>query len=200
MARRGRQRDRDRREAERRTGHRPASADPARHRQRRPCHHRRGSWSWSQGDDTLLVENFNDGNADGWVKPAQDGADVIDHRHAGRVRPAGRAGRRRKRGARHRRWRRPRSSCSIPNLGAPDGYKVPEYSIVFDILVPADHGATRRCSSSTSNNNDDGDFFIKDLGNGVRRHRHQRQLPRAASNTARGSASASPSPTMATAR
>ncbi|WP_374367190.1 hypothetical protein [Dongia sp.] len=119
-----------------------------------------------KGDDTLLVENFNDGNADGWTKPAQDGADVITigtpaefgipavpggNETVGLVTALV-----------------PTEKLVLnPNLGLPAGYKVPEYSVVFDILIPLDHSGYTSLFQLNVNNSDDGDFFVKDLGNGT---------------------------------
>ncbi|WP_374382351.1 hypothetical protein [Dongia sp.] len=118
-----------------------------------------------EGEKTLLVENFNDGNADGWVKPTQDGSDVltIDTPAALGI-PAVPGG---------------NDTVALinalppsqklvvnPNLGLPAGYKVPEYSLVFDILIPTTHNGYTSLFQLNTNNNDDGDFFVKDIGGG----------------------------------
>jgi Ca2+-binding RTX toxin-like protein/3',5'-cyclic AMP phosphodiesterase CpdA len=119
-----------------------------------------------QGDATLLVENFNDGNADGWVKPAQEGVEVISVGTPAELGiPAVPGG---------------NESVALinalpptqkivvnPNLGLPAGYKVPEYSLVFDILIPADHEGYTSLFQLNVNNNDDADFFVKDIGGGA---------------------------------
>lgn len=119
-----------------------------------------------EGDGTLLVDNFNDGNADGWAKPAQDGPQIIEiGAPAVFSLPALPGG---DESVAHITPLAPTQKLVVnPNLGAPDGYKIPEYSIIFDLLVPVDHEGYTSLFQLNIGNNDDGDFFIKDLGNGT---------------------------------
>lgn len=119
-----------------------------------------------EGDGTLLVENFNDGNADGWAKPAQDGPQIIEIGSPAEFGlPALPGG---DESVAHVSPLAPTQKLVVnPNLGAPDGYKIPEYSIIFDLLVAANHEGYTSLFQLNIGNNDDGDFFIKDLGNGA---------------------------------
>lgn len=119
-----------------------------------------------EGDGTLLVENFNDGNADGWARPVQDGVQVVEIGAPGEFGlPALPGG---DESVAHISALPPTQKLVVnPNLGAPDGYKIPAYSIIFDLLVPADHEGYTSLFQLNVGNNDDGDFFIKDLGNGT---------------------------------
>ncbi|WP_374653555.1 hypothetical protein [Dongia sp.] len=119
-----------------------------------------------EGDATLLVENFNDGNADGWVRPVQDGANVVTIGTPAELGiPAVPGGD--ETVALIDAMPPAQKIVLNPNLGLPAGYKVPEYSVVFDILIPANHNGYTSLFQLNVSNTDDGDFFVKDLGNGT---------------------------------
>ncbi len=116
------------------------------------------------GDATLLLDNFNDGDFDGWVLPGAEtplqfgtpesfglpalpgGADIVAEIPA----------------------LTPNKAITLtPNFGAPAGSLVGDYSIIFDILVPDGQGAWTALLQLDTNNASDGELFIRSNNDGT---------------------------------
>jgi 3',5'-cyclic AMP phosphodiesterase CpdA len=116
------------------------------------------------GDRTKLADNFNDGDADGWILPGQDdglttgtpesfGLPAIPGGEESVLflpaLPATKA------------------VTLSPNLGAPEGTLVGDYSLVFDILVPDGQGTWTSFIQLNTSNADDGELFIRSNNDGT---------------------------------
>ncbi len=116
------------------------------------------------GDRTLLADTFNDGSTDGWVIPGQEGGLVTGTPESFGL-PA-----------------IPGGEESVlflpalpatkaltlsPNLGAPEGTLVGDYSLVFDILVPDGQGTWTSFIQLNTANADDAELFLRSNGDGT---------------------------------
>ncbi|MDQ8731495.1 metallophosphoesterase [Bradyrhizobium sp. LHD-71] len=115
-----------------------------------------------RGDDTLLVENFNDGNANGWATGPAAGVEITVGDAASHGIPA--------LGASDKVAFVPALANSeklqlSPVPGAPTGTAVKSYSLVYDIYVPSATASAYTALFQTDiANNSDGDLFIHKTG------------------------------------
>ncbi|ACL55526.1 glycerophosphodiester phosphodiesterase family protein [Methylobacterium nodulans] len=118
-----------------------------------------------KGDATLLVENFNDGNAYGWVKPPVPVKTLSTGTPAEFGLPALPGGE--KKVAFVPALPSNEGLRVTPNLGAPAGTRIASYSVIFDILVPPGQGDWTSLMQTDVANKSDGDLFIRSNGNGT---------------------------------
>lgn len=116
------------------------------------------------GDRTLLVEDFDDGVADGFARPATE--ELVTVGTAGDFGIPALPGS--SDGVLEVPAFGPTESLLLsPNLGAPAGTLVHSYSLVFDILVPAGQGSWTSLIQTDTGNASDGELFIRNNGNGT---------------------------------
>jgi 3',5'-cyclic AMP phosphodiesterase CpdA len=117
------------------------------------------------GDRTLLVEDFDDGRADGFVAPAPE--DLVTLGTAASFGIPALPG-----GAADGVLEVPAFAANqtlllSPNLGAPAGTLVRSYSLVYDILVPAGQGTWTSFLQTDVGNANDGELFIRKNADGT---------------------------------
>jgi 3',5'-cyclic AMP phosphodiesterase CpdA len=116
------------------------------------------------GDGTKLLDNFNDGDIDGWALPGLDfalefgapadfglpalpgGDDIVVEIPA--LTPT-------------------QALTLTPNFGAPSGTLIGDYSLVFDILVPDGQGTWTSFIQLDVSNTSDGELFIRNRNDGT---------------------------------
>ncbi|MCU0983769.1 MAG: metallophosphoesterase [Acetobacteraceae bacterium] len=116
------------------------------------------------GDRTTLADNFNDGNTDGWLIPGQEDGLVTGTPESFGLPAIS--------GGEESVLFLPalpatKALTLTPNLGAPAGTLVGDYSLVFDILVPDGQGTWTSFIQLNTANADDGELFIRSNGNGT---------------------------------
>ncbi len=127
-----------------------------------------------RGEDTLLVENFNDGDAAGWSTGPDQGITVGVGTAADFGIPA--------LGADDKIGHVPALSSGekfflSPLPGVPAGTTISSYTLVYDLYVPlATAGEYTSLFQTDVNNASDAELFIRKTGATHRRHRHRRQL------------------------
>ncbi|PWR23905.1 family 16 glycoside hydrolase [Zavarzinia compransoris] len=115
---------------------------------------------------TLLMDNFNDGDAAGWGRPGENATAIGFGTPESFGLPAIPGGA--EAVAAIPALTNTQSLVVSPNLGAPQGSLLASYSLVFDIYVKnGGNGAFTSLLQTDLTNTSDGDLFIRNLGNGT---------------------------------
>lgn len=116
------------------------------------------------GDRTKLLDTFNDGDTLGWLIPGQEGGLLTGTPESFGLPPI-------EGGAESVLFLPalpPTKALTLtPNLGAPEGTLIGDYSVVFDLLVPPGQGTWTSFIQLNTANADDGDLFLRSNGNGT---------------------------------
>ncbi len=116
------------------------------------------------GDRTKLSDSFNDGDTNGWIVSGQEGRLVTGTPESFGL-PAIEGG---EESVLLLPALSPTKAMTLsPNLGAPEGTLIGDYSLVFDILVPDGQGSWTSFIQLNPTNADDGELFIRSNGNGT---------------------------------
>ena len=114
------------------------------------------------GDRTLLNDNFNDGDANGWVTGPTQAIDIAFGKAADFAIPALAEN---EDIAHIPALKNAEKLYLSPNLGAPAGTVIGNYSLVFDIYIPSETASSYTSLFQTDvTNNSDSELFIKMTG------------------------------------
>jgi len=116
------------------------------------------------GDTTLLADNFNDGDTDGWMLPSASDALAIGTPESFGLPsiPGGAAS-----VARIPALSPTKALTVTPNFGAPEGTLISDFSLVFDVLVEDGQGSWASFVQLQTANADDGELFLNNRGDGT---------------------------------
>ena len=115
---------------------------------------------------TLLMDNFNDGDAAGWGRPGENTTAISFGTPESFGLPAIPGGE--DKIASIPALSNAQSLLLSPNLGAPQGMMLTSYSLIFDILVKdGGNGSYTALLQTDRTNTSDADLFIRNLGNGT---------------------------------